>query len=167
MAKSNVKKWIPGGIALLFGLIAFFMLFVDAVMMDMKEASGGLVNGTEGIATGWEFAFGTKEGMQFNIMIFLAFFLPLIGGVLSFITGNGFLMKIITTACFVVGAVFLFCTLAFVPIGIDDDMAKKAWELAVENDINKLGAGPIVAGVFSILGAVVCFFKGTIAKKIG
>lgn len=162
--KSNVKKWIPGGIALLFGLVAFFMIFVDAVVAEelgMKESSSG-----------WVFAFGSENflvfDLKFNIMIFLAFFLPLIGGILSFITGNGFLMKIITTACFVVGAVFLFCTVAFVPVGLEGgDTVKKAWEEFVKHDVIKLGAGPIVAGVFSILGAVVCFFKGTIAKKIG
>ena len=158
MAKSNVKKWIPGGIALLFGLVAFLMMFLKAV-------------GAEGEGyTGAELAFGKKEmGIEvlgFNILIFLGFLLPLVGGILSFIIGNGFLMKIITTACFVVGAVFLFCTVSFSSIAVND-LAKDAWELAVKEGMIKLQAGPIVAGVFSILGAVVCFFKGTIAKKIG
>ena len=160
MAKSNVKKWIPGGIALLFGLIAFLMIFVDAAMMKAMGQS-------ESIGSSWELAFGTEEGLKFNVMIFLAFFLPLIGGVLSFTTGNGFLMKIITTACFVVGAIFLFLTVSFVSLGFDNEMAKEMWKEAIKQDFVKLGAGPIVAGVLSIHGAVVCFFKGTIAKKIG
>lgn len=158
MAKSNVKKWIPGGIALLFGLVAFLMMFLKAV-------------GAEGEGyTGAELAFGKKEmGIEvlgFNILIFLGFALPLIGGILSFITGNGFLMKIITTACFVVGAVFLFCTASFSSIAFNE-AGKEFWEAAIKEGLIKLQAGPIVAGVFSILGAVVCFFKGTIAKKIG
>ena len=31
----------------------------------------------------------------------------------------------------------------------------------------QMAAGLIVAGILSVLGAVVCLFKGTIAKKIG
>lgn len=158
MAKSGVKKWIPGGIALVLGLVAFLLMFATAV-------------GAEGEGyTGAELAFGKKEmGVEvfgFNIMIFLGFALPLIGGILALLTGNGFLMKIITTACFVVGAVFLFCTVSFSSIGVND-LIKDAWELAVKEGAIKLQAGPIVAGILSILGAVVCFFKGTIAKKIG
>ena len=30
----------------------------------------------------------------------------------------------------------------------------------------KLAAGPIVGGVLAIIGAAVCFFKGTIAKAL-
>ena len=84
----------------------------------------------------------------------------------ALITGNGFLMKIITTACFVVGAVFLFCTASFSSIGIAEG-AKEMWEAMVKEGLIKLQAGPIIAGILAILGAIVCFFKGTIAKKIG
>ena len=159
MAKSGVKKWIPGGIALVLGLVAFLLMFADAVNAEI----GGF---SEGVGKGSEFACGSLEGLKFNIMIFLGFALPLIGGILAFITGNGFLMKIITTACFVVGAVFLFCTVAFVPVG-QSEIFKASWEEGVDLGVYKLAAGPIVAGILSILGAIVCFFKGTIAKKIG
>ena len=158
MAKSGVKKWIPGGIALVLGLVAFLLMFANAV-------------GAEGEGyTGAELAFGKKvlgqEMFSFNILIFLGFALPLIGGILALITGNGFLMKIITTACFVVGAVFLFCTASFSSIGIAEG-AKEMWEAMVKEGLIKLQAGPIIAGILAILGAVVCFFKGTIANKIG
>ena len=95
-------------------------------------------------------------------MIFLGFFLPLAGGILSLITGNGLLTKIITTACFVVGAVFLFSLTAYLGIGEGDSLGS-----IIGNNGAKLAVGPILGGVFAVLGAVVCFFKGTIAKKIG
>ena len=145
MAKSGVKKWIPGGIALVLGLVAFCMIFTDAVVSEYSDNVG--VKGT------W-LAFGHKEHgfeiTKFNFGITLAYFLPLVGGILALITGNGFLMKIITTACFAIGAALLFSVVAMADI-----------------ESAALSASTIVAAVLSILGAVVCFFKGTIAKKIG
>ena len=67
-----------------------------------------------------------------------------------------------TTACFVVGAVFLFSTVGFATIGMEEFQQNVVAEMTAS-----LGAGPIVAAVLSILGAVVCFFKGSIAKALG
>lgn len=97
--------------------------------------------------------------MSFNTFAFLAFFLPLIGGVLALLFKNGLITKIITTACFVVGAVLLFSIVGYAKMGMSD-----AQQVLVENLTNSMGVGPIVAGVVSIIGAVVCFFKGTLAK---
>ena len=105
--------------------------------------------------------FPIKE-LNFNIMTTLAFILPLVGGILALLFKNGLLAKIITTACFVVGAVFLFSTTGFISIGMEREVAKEIADSGYEIG---LGAGPIVAGILSVLGALVCFFKGTIAKK--
>ena len=167
--KKNLKMFIPGAIACVFGIAAFCMMFLNAVQMSVSI--GGATWESGDTFTGAQLAFGYKtEGLlggettvlNFNIMIFLGFALPLIGGVLALLFKNGFLTKIITTACFVVGAVVLFCTVAFMPIGLPDG-AKELFDA----DSWKLSAGPIVAGVLAILGAVVCFFKGTIAKMLG
>lgn len=167
--KKNLKMFIPGAIACVFGIAAFCMMFLNAVQMSVSI--GGATWESGDTFTGAQLAFGYKtEGLlggettvlNFNIMIFLGFALPLIGGVLALLFKNGFLTKIITTACFVVGAVFLFCTVAFMSIGLPDG-AKEFFDA----DSWKLSAGPIVAGVLAILGAVVCFFKGTIAKMLG
>lgn len=169
--KKNLKMFIPGAIACVFGIAAFCMIFVDAVtytgkLIETEVSLSGLLlafGGEVDIKDISSLAFPIKE-LNFNIMVTLAFLLPIIGGVLALVFKNGLVTKIITTACFVVGAVFLFSTTGFVSIGIEEGVA----ESITENGYTvSLSAGPIVAGVLAILGAVVCFFKGTIAKMLG
>ena len=167
MLFKNLKLYIPGAIAFVLGIVAFCMMFVNAVTYS------GKLLGSEFSFTGMKLAFGgeievvsgfTVEALEFNIMTTLAFFLPLIGGVLAVLFKNGLITKIVTTACFVVGAVFLFSTTGFTSISLGGSDTKDAI-LALFDE--KLAVGPIVAGILSIIGAVVCFFKGTIAKMIG
>ena len=167
MAKKNLKYFIPGAIALVLGIVAFCMMFLEAVKYtaELGIASPGYSY------TGMQLAFGYTETigegalsvstkvLSFNTFAFLAFFLPLIGGVLALLFKNGLITKIITTACFVVGAVLLFSIVGYAKMGMSD-----AQQALVENLTNSMGVGPIVAGVVSIIGAVVCFFKGTLAK---
>ena len=161
MAKKKVKTFIPGAIALVLGIATFCMMFLQAI-------SYGEIGGESIGYTGAQLAFGYKQDLivtdvtvwSFNIMILLAFALPLIGGILSLLTGNGLIMKIVTTACFVVGAVFLFSLTGYLGIGDGEGLGS-----IIGSNGAKLAVGPIVAGVLAILGAVVCFFKGTIAKK--
>ena len=177
MAKKKMKFIIPGAIALVFGIVAFCMMFVPAITFNSGDSS------SDGW-TGAQLAFGYKETidyligsaeftiLEFNIVALLAFALPLVGGILALIFKNGLLAKILTTACFVVGAVLLFSIVGYSGLGrIEVDTGISF----VDNIINGiydsvdstkgLGAGPIVAGILSVLGALVCFFKGTIAKK--
>lgn len=163
--KSQIKYYIPGAIALLLGIAAFCMMFLDAVTYV------GKIGGSTISITGMDLAFGSKntdipgvtiEVLQFNIMVTLAFVLPLLGGIISLITGKSFIGKIIATACFVVGAVFLFSTTGFTAISFGSDT--KDALLLLFNE--KLAIGAIIGGVLAILGAVVSFFKGSIAKMI-
>ena len=162
MAKKKVNYYIPGAIALLLGIAAFCMMFLNAVTYTDKL---GL---TEFSIKGSQLIFGDKlenfdvETLKFNIMMLLAFGLPLIGGVLALLFKNGLLTKIITTACFVVGAVFLFSTTGFTAISLTQE--SKDLLLIAYNE--SLAVGPIIAAILSIIGAVVCFFKGSIAKMI-
>lgn len=162
MAKKKVNYYIPGAIALLLGIAAFCMMFLNAVTYTDKL---GL---TEFSIKGSQLVFGDKlenfdvETLKFNIMMLLAFGLPLIGGVLALLFKNGLLGKIITTACFVVGAVFLFSTTGFTAISLTQE--SKDVLLVIYNE--SLAVGPIIAAILSIIGAVVCFFKGSIAKMI-
>ncbi len=165
--KSKIKMYVPGAIALILGVATFCMMFLDAVTYT------GKILGTNFSFSGMQLAFGSKieviEGvsvseLSFNIMTTLAFFLPLIGGVISLITGKSFLGKILATACFVVGAVFLFSTTGFTSISYGSTEVKDGI-LLVYNE--SLAVGTIIAGILAIIGAVVCFFKGTIAKMIG
>ena len=160
MAKKNLKYFIPGAIALVLGIVAFCMMFLPAVTYTDKL---GLTNFS---IKSSQLTFGDKlenfdvETLNFNIMMLLGFGLPLIGGVLALLFKNGLITKIITTACFVVGAVFLFSTTGFTAISMTQD----AKDLLLLGYNESLAVGPIVAGVVSIIGAVLCFFKGTLAK---
>ena len=159
MDKKNLKYFIPGAIALVLGIVAFCMMFLPAVTYTDKL---GLTNFS---IKGSQLTFGDKlenfdvETLNFNIMMLLGFGLPLIGGVLALLFKNGLITKIITTACFVVGAVFLFSTTGFTAISMTQD----AKDLLLLGYNESLAVGPIVAGVVSIIGAAVCFFKGTLA----
>lgn len=150
--KKNLKIHIPAFIALGLGIVAFCMMFLDAVSYPALITSVDF--------TGAQLVFGDKDlSLTFNIMLFLAFVLPIAGGILCLLGGDSFIFKIASTACFVVAAVFLFMATVYAPISFGDgaDLMKEA---KVE-----LCAGPIIAGILSILGAVVCFFKKTIAKQ--
>ena len=169
MAKKNLKYYIPGAIALVFGIAAFCMMFLEAV----KYTADLLITETSYSYTGMQIAFGYKETMgsgalsvettilNFNFLALLAFLLPVIGGVLALVFKNGLITKIVTTACFVVGAVFLFSTVGLATIGMEEFQQNIVAELTAS-----LGIGPIIGAVLSILGAVVCFFKGSIAKAL-
>ena len=169
MAKKNLKYYIPGAIALVFGIAAFCMMFLEAV----KYTADLLITETSYSYTGMQIAFGYKETMgsgalsvettilNFNFLALLAFLLPVIGGVLALVFKNGLITKIVTTACFVAGAVLIFSIVGYAGMGMSD--AQKA---LVENMTPTLCAGPIVGGILSALGAFVCLFKGTIAKAI-
>ena len=159
MGKKSLKTYIPGAIALVLGIAAFCMMFLDAV----KYSADAIVTTLSYEYSGSQLAFGYVEKditiLNFNFMVFLAFFLPLAGGILGLLSGKSFILKIIATACFVVGAVFMFSTTGFANIGMSDSQA----ELVKHMDV-ALCAGPIIGGVISVLGAVVCFFKKSIAK---
>lgn len=178
MAKKKLKYYIPGAIALVFGIAAFCMMFLTAINFNAGDTT------SEGW-TGAQIVFGHKEDvpligevtvLNFNFLALLAFALPLIGGVLALVFKNGLITKIVTTACFVAGAVLLFCLVAYSGLG----RVSLEGENIIEQGINEflsslydgidstksLAAGPIVGGILSALGAFVCLFKGTIAKAI-
>ena len=139
MAKKGVKYYIPGAIALVFGIAAFCMMFLEGV-----KYSADLII------------------LSFNFMAFIAFLLPVIGGLIAVLFKNGLITKIVSTACFVVGAVFLFSMVGFATIGMSD------FQLAIVEQLNpSLGVGCIVGAVLSIIGGAVCLFKGSIAKALG
>ena len=167
MAKHGLKYYIPGGIALIFGIAAFCMMFLTAV----SYSNGGTIADVSYSYTGAQLAFGyTKtigEGafevsttiLNFNFMAFIAFLLPLVGGILALLFQNGLVTKIVTCACFVVGAVFLFSMVGFATIGMEEFQQAVVEELSAS-----LGVGPIIGAILAILGGVVCLFKGSIAK---
>lgn len=165
MAKKGVKYYIPGAIALVFGIAAFCMMFLEGV----KYSADLWLFETSSSFTGAQLAFGYSESegalsvtvLSFNFMAFLAFLLPVIGGLIAVLFKNGLITKIVSTACFVVGAVFLFSMVGFAPIGMSEEMAA-----GLENVDATLGVGCIVGAVLSIIGGAICLFKGSIANAL-
>ena len=167
MAKHGLKYYIPGGIALIFGIAAFCMMFLTAV----SYSRDGVLVDTSYSYTGAQLAFGYTESigegafevsttiLNFNFMAFIAFLLPLVGGILAVLFQNGLVTKIVTCACFVVGAVFLFSMVGFATIGMEEFQQAVVEELSAS-----LGVGPIVGAILAILGGVVCLLKGSIAQ---
>lgn len=172
--KKDTSIRIVGAFALVLGIVAFCMMFVAAAKCDDLITVGVLkLFGLDESLTGAQIAFGYKNGdepvLNFNIVAFLGFLLPLIGGVLALLFKNGLITKIVTTGCFVAGAVMLFTIVAALDVGFlstesewFNDQLQELYDRIKEQFV--LGAGAIAGGVLSIVGAVVCFFKGTIAK---
>ena len=170
--KKDTSIRIVGAFALVLGIVTFCMMFVDCVKFELWGVATSL--------TGSKIAFGytvtqniiigevSATVLNFNVLAFLGFLLPLAGGVLALLSKNGLITKIVTTGCFVAGAVLLFTIASYVSVGFAtggeyfEDIVKPIHEALQKNA--SLGAGAIAGGVLSIVGAVVCFFKGTIAK---
>ena len=140
----KVKKYAPWA-ALALGVIAFIMIFLPSVVaefMGESESWNGFVT-----------AFGNEEeGFDFGFMNFLNW-LILIGGVVCVFLGikkpeNKLFTYIAIAALFLAG-IFFFCTVAFTNLdGVSGDAVKEIKKYM------ELGAGAIIAGICSILGAI-------------
>ncbi len=169
--KKDVRIRIVGGVACVLGIVAFCLMFATAVNFN-GSLSGALALLDLESFTGSELVFGSSLGeieiLQFNFVALLAFLLPLVGGVLALLFKNGLITKIVTTGCFVAGAVLLFCLTTYMSVGfLSPEGADGTFLEDLYDEISgqfALSGGAIAAGVISIVGAVLCFFKGTIAK---
>lgn len=135
-------------VALVVGIVAFVMMFLDAIKITTDLVIAKNVTTYKGS----EVAFGLKEKMgslevtilNFNMVALIAFLLPVAGGVIGFLFKNK-LFTLIAFLCFVVGAIAMF---AFGPI----------FAIGVEGEVNQefvsLGIGAILAGICSIIGAL-------------
>ena len=157
----KIEKFIPL-IAAALGVIAIIMFFLPAITIKVGDE---VVN-----YNGWQAIFGfteTKdipvvgekkfEYLAFSFMNLLTLILLAAGivlCVLSFLGKGNKFFAFIAIACFIVAAVFFFLTVAFTTAGavytLDGNLAqekvKEAW---------KLGAGPIIGGILSILAGLV------------
>ena len=148
------KKFAPV-IAALLGVVAIVMLFLPAVVAGENSFNGlkavfGWTKTTKSIVGTIE-----TEMLKFSFMNLLSYILVAVGVVLSVLTflgkGNKF-FALIAAACFIVAAVFFFCTIPFTVVA--DGWNKLA--SAIGGNIKegwKLGAGPIIAAICSILAA--------------
>jgi len=150
MDKKMLKK-VLGYVAVAMGVLAFLMIFLKA---------GGLDG--EGY-TGFEIAFGVEEmGVQvlgFNFLAFLAYLLPLAGGVVALFAmlKNNSLLYWIAAGLFVAGAI-LVCLLPTYWYTAGHEMMK---DMMKAMDIEVM-IGGVLAVIFSVLGAVACVLKNVL-----
>ena len=134
--------------AVIFGLLAFFMIFTAAV-----KGTGKII-GTEPIYSGTQVVFGYKEGdttvLTFNFTAFLGlFFLPISAvafTILSFLQSKK-LFSAIAATCFLIGGVIAFFTVASFKAGVASGTYFDLYEW-------KIGVGAVLSGVFSIIACL-------------
>lgn len=153
--------------AAVLGLVSLFMLLAPALG----------INDSETTFTGAQVAFGyveTSKGLlgnietqvfNFSFMCFLPYLLALAGVVLAVLSVfvNCKYIAPVAGVLFLVAGIFFFLALPFCSVG---DGFTKFFNL-LGGDVKEmlsLGAGAIVAGVLSLLSALLCLAK-TVLKK--
>lgn len=151
-----MKKYlgkIIAGVSILLAVLAIIMLVAPGI--SPKSGNG------DGIALS-KVVFGSdKDGLKLSIGLLVAFILVIAGiacSVVALLGKGGKIVPIVGAVLLVVGGVLFFCTMKLYALDIPDgtpdeyvDFAKKAFE-----SVAKLGAGAIMAGIFSILSGVAC-----------
>ncbi len=155
MDKKKIVSYLPF-VALGLSVLAIIMLFLPGVVM--KED-------TDYTYSAFQLAFGAKEEamgqkigvLAFSIIGLLKVLLPIAAA--GLIAWNLFgkkpnqLFTIIAAVCLALAAIFFFCSLGLATVAKDyKDMMDEFG--AEKSDIFKLGAGAIIGGIVSLLGAI-------------
>jgi hypothetical protein len=151
------KKSLPflmQAVAVLWGVVAFIMLFLPAIGVD----------GTDTTYNGLKVVFGYKQStlgyeysvFNFSFMNLLTYILILVGivlSVLSIVSNTNKWVSVIASVAFLVAGIFFFCTIAFTSVNAD---ASKIFASLGGNikDSFTLAVGAILGGVFSIVAAL-------------
>lgn len=151
--------------AVVFAVVAVFMMFAPAATLTVE----GFGNSTTTSWTGAQLTFGytsevgstitiKTEVFKFSFMNLLPYILVAAGAVLSLLAMFGKkaakLFGIVAAACYLVGGVFFFCVIPFA-LPVAENMLKDY----------SLGAGAIVAGIFSIIPALIIAANAFLVKK--
>jgi len=154
MAKKKKNNFINT-----YSVFAILLLTVATVCMMFLCSVNyvGKIAGSQIQVTGLQAIFGwSSENLvfsSFNIMILLTYLLSIGGLVLSLMfKKGGMLINLIILACFVVSAVFFFITPSFMVL-------TDAGKLATAIHTATLGVGSIIAGIFSIINALIITAK--------
>ncbi|MBQ8468278.1 MAG: hypothetical protein IJ542_00805 [Clostridia bacterium] len=145
----GVDKLIYGCAAVL-GLVALFLIFAPAAHMEY-----GLLGGT---FSGTELVFGLEDSFVFSFMNFLTYLLLVAGLVLVVLRLCGVVkgkLFDLLAACLLIAAGVLFFLVATLSVPVKDSLTAT---VKANGTINLL-VGPILAGIFSLLGgaAVLCY----------
>lgn len=142
--KKQYKEYFSWGITILatvLGVIAFFMIFVDAIKFD-----GNLVQGSySGLQVALGYKLNTISIFEASAGIVLAFGFPLLGGCVALIGKGNIIVTCLAAAMMLTGGVLAFCIVQLLNCN------------AVGHP--SLAAGPIASGILSILGAATAGFS--------
>lgn len=147
--KSLIINWALPVFAALCGLVAFCMVFIDAIGTVSKatatvgDSYTGLV-----VSLGLIETIGTvnRTLFSFNILSLLAYVLPLVGAVVIIIGKDCRLANIVAAAALVVGGVLLLMMSVLVKIGASDSMTT-LYTFTMK-------AAPIAGGVLAIVAGL-------------
>ena len=142
--KKQHKLYFSWGITILatvLGVIAFFMIFVDAIKFNGKLVQGNY----SGLQVALGYKINTISVFEASAGIILAFALPLLGACVALMGKGNNIVTCLAALMMLTGGVLAFCTV----------------ELLHYNAVGtpSLAAGPIAAGILSILGAATAGFS--------
>lgn len=158
---NKIKKFAPLAAAVA-AVIALIMIFLPAIAVE------------EGTYNGLKVIFGYTEkesGMgitlkvevfAFSFMNLLTYLLVIAGGVcgvLAFMKSDKPIFTWIAAACLALAGIFFFCSVGFTVL------SKDLVDLGATKENFKLGAGAIIGGIVSILGAL-CAIAPTALKAL-
>lgn len=158
---NKIKKFAPLAAAVA-AVIALIMIFLPAIVVEEETYSGLKV--IFGYSEKRESALITLETeiFAFSFMNLLTYLLVIAGGVcgvLAFIKSDKRIFAWIAAACLLVAGIFFFCSVGFTVL------SKGLVDLGITKENFKLGAGAIIGGIVSILGAL-CAIAPTALKAL-
>ncbi|MBE5738796.1 MAG: hypothetical protein E7354_03635 [Clostridiales bacterium] len=165
MAKKKSKNTglILSVVVLVLGVAAFCMSFLTGV-----KYISALTKETAFEFTGFQTMFGYTETtgsiievsskfLGFSILATLAFVLPLVGAVLTFVKNK--IARLVGAVLMLAGAVMLFLLPSFVVLATVDGNLTAAAAMVKACETSTLGIGAILGGVFAGLGGLVAGFS--------
>lgn len=158
---NKIKKFAPLAAAVA-AVIALIMIFLPAIVVEEETYSGlkvifGYTEKQSGMGLTLE-----VELFAFSFMNLLTYLLVIAGGVcgvLAFMKSDKPIFAWIAAACLALAGIFFFCSVGFTVL------SKDLVDLGATKENFKLGAGAVIGGIVSILGAL-CAIAPTALKAL-
>lgn len=158
---NKIKKFAPLAAAVA-AVIALIMIFLPAIVVEEETYSGlKVIFGYTEKESGMGITLKV-EVFAFSFMNLLTYLLVIAGGVcgvLAFMKSDKPIFTWIAAACLALAGIFFFCSVGFTVL------SKDLVDLGATKENFKLGAGAIIGGIVSILGAL-CAIAPTALKAL-
>lgn len=158
---NKIKKFAPLAAAVA-AVIALIMIFLPAIVVEEETYNGlKVIFGYTEEESGMGITLKV-EVFAFSFMNLLTYLLVIAGGVcgvLAFMKSDKPIFTWIAAACLALAGIFFFCSVGFTVL------SKDLVDLGATKENFKLGAGAIIGGIVSILGAL-CAIAPTVLKAL-